>query len=216
MTTEFEIIMSHVKEGGVADCLGQPNTRCLTGLQKNVWMIQGPEGLSAYYDLTKRIYKPQKIQNNYTIKHVEKVLDTLILEAIQQNTVSQKNIVSKARQQLPAKKLETFDISRNIFGITLSKNYRKIDPFIFQKDKNAYDHYFRGNPWKFGDIKKHMSPFVVRFQIQSVTKERAVEIADNTFENLEYLKHVKHGDVREILTYSVDYDKRDECRVNQE
>ena len=29
-------------------------------------------------------------------------------------------------------------------------------------------------------------------------------------------KHVKHGDVREILTCSVDFDKRDECHVNQE
>jgi hypothetical protein len=32
-----------------------------------------------------------------------------------------------------------------------------------------------------------MSPFAVRLQIKSVTRERAVEIADNTFENLEYL-----------------------------
>ena len=179
--------MTQVKEGRLIDCLGKPNTRCLTGLQKNVWMIQGSEGLFAYYDLTQRIYKTPQIQNNYTVKHVEKVLDTLILEAIQHKTVSEKNIVSKAKQHLPAKKLETFDISRNIFGINLSKNYRKIGPFIFQKGKNTYSHYFRGHPWKFGDIKKYMSPFAVRLQIQSVTKERAVEIADNTFENLEYL-----------------------------
>lgn len=187
MIKEFEIIMSHVKEGGLTDCLGKPNTRCLSGLQKNVWMIQGSAGLSAYYDLTQRIYKSKQIQTNYTVKHVEKVLDTLILEAIQQKTVSEKNIVSKAKQQLPAKKIENFDITRNIFGINLSKNYRKIGPFVFQKGKNAYSHYFRGNPRKFDDIKEYMSPFVVRIQIQSVTKERAVEIADNTFENLEYL-----------------------------
>jgi hypothetical protein len=187
MTKEFEIIISQVKEGGLTDCLGKPNTRCLSGLQKNVWMIQGSEGLSAYYDLTQRIYKTPQIQNNYTVKHVEKVLDTLILEAIQHKTVSEKNIVSKAKQHLPAKQLESFDISRNIFGINLSKNYRKIGPFIFQKGKNTYSHYFRGHPSKFGDFKKYMSPFAVRLQIKSVTRERAVEIADNTFENLEYL-----------------------------
>lgn len=186
--TEFEIIMSQVKKGVLADCLGKPNTRCLTGLQKNVWMIQGAEGLSAYYDLTKQIYKPQQIRNNYTIKHVEKVLDVLILETIQQkNKVSQQEILNKARNQLPAKKLESFDISRNIFGITLLKNYREIGPFVFQKSKNAYSHYFRRNTWKFGDLKQYMSPFVVRYRVQSVTKERAVEIADDTFENLEYL-----------------------------
>lgn len=93
MTKEFEIILSQVKEGGLADCLGKPDTRCLTGLQKNVWMIQGSKGLSAYYDLTQRIYKSPQIQNNYTVKHVEKVLDVLILEAVQHKTVSEKNIV---------------------------------------------------------------------------------------------------------------------------
>ena len=75
MTAEIGIIMTHVKEGTFADYFGKPNTRCLTELQKNVLMIQGPEALSAYYDLTKQIYKPKEIQNNYTIKHVEKVLD---------------------------------------------------------------------------------------------------------------------------------------------
>lgn len=179
--------MNHVKEGSLADCLGKPNTRCLTGLQKNVSMIQGAKGLSAYYDLTQRIFKTQKIRNNYTIKHVEKVLDSLILEAIQQKNVSQNEILNKAKKRLPANKLESFDISRNIFGITLSKNYREIGPFIFQKGKNAFKHYFRGHPWKFGDIKQDISPFVVRYHIQSVTKERAVEIADDTFTTLEYL-----------------------------
>ena len=187
MTTNFEIIMSHVREGSIADCLGQRNTRCLSGMQKNVWMIQGVKGLSAYYDLTQQIYKSKIIKSNYTVKHVEKVLDALILQSIEQKNISQDKILKKAKKQLQTNKLESFDISRNIFGITLSKNYRKIGPFIFQKGENAYRHYFRGNPWKFGNIKQDLSPFVVRYQVQSVIKERAVEIADDTFTTLEYL-----------------------------
>jgi len=194
MTTDFEIIVSHVREGSLADCLGQRNTRCLSGLQKNVWMIQGAKGLSAYYDLIQRIYKSQKIKKNYTTKHVEKVLDTLILDSLDKKNVSQNDIVKEAKKQLQTSKLESFDISRNIFGIALSKNYRKIGPFIFQKGENAYKHYFRGNPWKFHDIKQYISPFIVRYHVKSITKERAVEIADDTFTTLEYLFAFLLGD----------------------
>lgn len=189
MTTEFEIIKSHFKKGSFADCFRQRDTRCLSGLQKNVWMIQGAKGLSAYYDLTQRIHKSKNIQNNYTIKHVEKILDSLILDSIGKPNVTQNNILRDAKKQLHAKKLELFDISRNIFGISLSKNYRKIGPFIFQKGENAYQHYSRGNPRKFHDIniKEYISPYVIRFQVQSVTRERALEIADDAFIALEYL-----------------------------
>ena len=187
MKTNFEIIKSHLKEGSFADCFGQRNTRCLSGLQKNVWTIQGAKGLSAYYDLTQRIHKSKKIQSNYTIKHVEKVLDSLILDSIGKPNVTQNDILKDTKKQLHTEKLELFDISRNIFGIALSKNYRKIGPFIFQKGENAYQHYFRGNPWKFHDIKQNISPYVIRYQVESVTRDRALEIADDTFTILEYL-----------------------------
>lgn len=187
MTTNFDIIKKHVKEGSFADCFGQRNTRCLTGLQKNVWMIEGENGISAYYDLTQRIYKQPKIHRNYTVKHVEKVLDSLILNSIGKPTITQEDILKEANKQLHSSKLEVYDICRNIFGITLSKNYRKIGPFVFQKSENAYKHYFRGKQWKFPEIKKDFPSYVIRYQFESVTMDRAIEIADDTFTTLEYL-----------------------------
>ncbi|MBC2715393.1 MAG: hypothetical protein HF978_08800 [Desulfobacteraceae bacterium] len=191
MTTKFEIIKNHIKKGSFADCFGKPNIRFLStaDLKKDVWMIQGAKGILAYHDLTKQIYnKFEQIKNNYTIRDVEKVLDSLIHDSLGQEKVSENEIVNKAKRQLSPKGIESFDILRNIYGIVLSKKYRKIGPFTFQKGENAYKHYFRGErPWKGYDIKKNISSYVVRCHVKSATQDRALEIADETFTTLEYL-----------------------------
>ena len=74
MATDFEIIHRHLKEGSFADCLKQGDTICLSGLlQPKVWMIQGKEGIIAYFNLAERIHN-KKIKSNYTFQHVEKFL----------------------------------------------------------------------------------------------------------------------------------------------
>ena len=67
MTTEFEIIQDHLRQGSFTDCFEQRNTRCLSGLQPNVWMIQGNEGIIAFFKLVQRIHKTENIKSNYTI-----------------------------------------------------------------------------------------------------------------------------------------------------
>ena len=188
MNTEFEIIHSHLKKGSFTDCFERIDTRCLSDLShSDVWMIQGHDGISAFFSLAQRIHSTKKIKSNYTIQHVEKVLNTLILNSIGKKPFTQKTIIDEARNQLPTAKAETFDIMRNIFGIKLSKNYRKIEPFTFQKGKNAYRNYFNKKSWNSPDIEKYISDYAVRYQVTSVTKERAIEIADDTFATLEYL-----------------------------
>ena len=130
MATDFEIIQGHLRQGSFADCFKQRNTRCLSGLQPSVWMIQGDEGLIAYFNLVNHIHNTAKIKSNYTIKHVENALDTIILNSIGKENVTQNAIIKEAKKQLPTAKLKTFDIMRNISGIKLSKGFRKIGPFI--------------------------------------------------------------------------------------
>ena len=188
MTTEFEIIQDHLKQGSFVDCFEQRNTRCLSGLQPNVWMIQGQEGIIAYCKLVQRIHNTGKIKSNYTIKHVEKTLDSAILISIGKESVTQNTIIKESKKQLPAATLTTFDIMRNIFGIKLSKRYRKIGPFTFQIGKNAYRQFSHKHPSCLSFLKKEgVGEYVVRFQVKSVTRERALEIADETFTTLEYL-----------------------------
>lgn len=188
MTTEFEIIRNHLRQGSFADCFEQRDTRCLSGVQPNVWMIQGHEGIIAYFRLVQRIHKTRNIKNNYTIKHVENTLDTAILNGIGKENVTQNATIKEAKKQLPTATLRTFDIMRNIFGIKLSKGYRKIGPFTFQKGKNAYRQFTHKHPSGLSVFKKEdIAEFIVRFQVKSVTRERALEIADDTFTTLEYL-----------------------------
>ncbi|EMS81362.1 HEPN domain-containing protein [Desulfotignum phosphitoxidans] len=188
MTTEFEIIQNNLKKGSYADCFNQRDTRCLSGLQPNVWMIQGHDGIIAYFKLVHRIYSTKDIKANYTIKHVENNLDSVILNNIGKENVTEKTIVNEVKKQLPTATSKTFDIMRNIFGIKLSKNYREIDPFKFQKGKNAYRQFLHKSSLNLTFIKnENVAEYTVRFQIKSVTRERALEIADETFTTLEYL-----------------------------
>ena len=186
MTTEFEIIQDHLKQGSFADGFEQRNTRCLSGLQPNVWMIQGKEGIIAYFKLVQRIHT-KKIKSNYTIKHVENTLDSAILNSIGKENVTQNAIIEESKKQLPTATLITFDIMRNIFGIKLSKRYRKIGPFTFQIGKNACRQFLHKRPSELSFFKKDVGEYIVRFQVKSVTRERALEIADEAFTTLEYL-----------------------------
>lgn len=188
MATDFEIIQRHLRQGSFADCFKQRNTRCLCGLQPSVWMIQGNNGIIAYFNLVKQIHNIKKIKSNYTIKHVERALDTIILNSIGEEHVTQNAIIEEAKKQLPTASLKTFDIMRNISGIKLSKGYRKIGPFTFQKGMNAYRQFLLKNPLDLPFLKReNVTEYAVRFQVRSVTHERALEIADDTFTTLEYL-----------------------------
>lgn len=188
METYFEIIQGHLRQGSFADCFKQRNTRCLSGLQPSVWMIQGHKGIIAYFKLADQIYNTKNIKSNYTIKHVENALDTIILNSIGKANVNQNAIIEETKKQLPIGKLITFDIMRNISGIKLSKGYRKIGNFTFQKGLNAYRQFLHKNPLDLPFFKKEdVAEYVVRFQVKSVTRERALEIADDTFKTLEYL-----------------------------
>lgn len=189
MATDFEIIQGHLKEGSFADCLKQGNTICLSGLQQpSVWMIHGKEGIIAYFNLVDRIHNKTKIKSNYTFQHVENVLNTIILNSIGKENVTQDAIIKEAKNQLTTEPLKTFDIMRNISGIKLPKGYRKIGPFTFQKGVNAYRQFLHKNPLDLSFFKKEdVAEYVVRFQVKSVTRERALQIADDTFTTLEYL-----------------------------
>jgi hypothetical protein len=188
MATDFEIIQGHLIQGSLADCFKQRNTKCLSGLQPSVWMIQGHEGIIAYFNLVNHIHNTKNIKSNYTIKHVENALDTIILNSIGRENVTQNAIIKEAKKQLPTATLKTFDIMRNISGIKLSKGYRKIGPFTFQKGMNAYRQFLHKNPLDLSFFKKeNVAEYVVRFQVKSVTREHALEIADDTFTTLEYL-----------------------------
>lgn len=188
MATDFEIIQGHLIQGSFTDCFKQRNTICLSELQPSVWMIQGHEGIIAYFNLADHIHNTKNIRSNYTIKHVENALNAIILNSIGKENVTQNAIIKEAKKQLPAATLKTFDIMRNIIGIKLSKGYRKIGPFTFQKGMNARRQFLYKNPLDLSFFKKEdVAEYVVRFQVKSVTQERALEIADDTFTTLEYL-----------------------------
>ncbi len=184
MTNQYEIIRSGIRQGTIAECFQLPNVRCLTGVQPDVWLIQGRKSVLAFMNLAKCIYSNKKINDNYTIGQVQKVLDGLILESIKDPGMTQETIIEKAKKQLPTSGAQSFDIMRNIFGIRVSR-YRELQPFIFQKRNNVFRRYFSGKGWN--TFKGEISDYVVRCRVTSVSNERAVEMADNAFVALEYL-----------------------------
>ena len=186
MSTEYDIILGDLREGSFQESFN-PETIYLSGMQPTGWMIRGRKGIEAFYNLANRIHQIKKIEDNYTLQNVETALKDLILRNKNRKNYKQNNIIDEARKALPTDKTETFEIVRNVFGITLSKNYRKLEPFIFQKGKNAYRDFFRDLSFKDPNSEKAISEYVVRLHVKSVTKERAIEIADQTFKTLEYL-----------------------------
>lgn len=184
MAGEFEIIRRSIRRGTIADCLQLPNTRCLSSSLPDIWLIEGAETLSAYLKLTKNIHSDKRINNGYTIQQVQKILDVVILENKENTSITEESLIKQAKNKLPTSNEQGFDFMRNIYGITV-KRHRQLGPFIFQKRNNALGKYYLGKRWV--KHKKFVADYVLRYKVTSVSRERALEMADRIFASLEYL-----------------------------
>jgi len=163
VTSLYEDIRSGMKRGTLAECFQLPDVRCISGLQPDVWFIQGRKSILAFMDLAKRIHNDKKINGNYTIAQVQQVLDRLILENIENPGITQEAIIRKARDLLPTSGAQNFEVTRGIFGVKASK-YREISPFVFQKADNAYRRFFSGKGKGWGSFRQFRSDYVIRYK----------------------------------------------------
>jgi len=187
MKANLAIISQHIIYEDVKKHFLKRDVKCIAPANSGkTWFVKGHDGIIAYYRLADYIHNDKSVFSSFTFQEVCRELSQDIIIMASNNSSNIKTLLNNVKKRLKSKKVQNYYVYRNIWGITLSKSYRKLDCFVFQKRKNALRTITKGQRKNciLEDLDK--SEYVVRCTVKSATSARALELADQHFENLEY------------------------------
>lgn len=183
--SDYEILCKHIELADIHGWFGEPGVHNFSGMQNPAHVIKGDVGIRAYLAIAKKIHSDRKIRGGYTFPQVQKVLDQVLASSLAGKKVSESDVLTQAKKLLPVdSQNDSYKVYRNVYGLKLSR-FRSFGRYRFHRGSAVKKHFSKIRSLTV-DLDS-MSDYVVVVSVDSVTAERALEIADEHFESLEIL-----------------------------